>query len=376
MTSTDERAAAHDLLPPPGPIRLIDADGVRLDGTAHPLPPLDVLVRLHRRMVTGRRFDRQSAALTRQGRLAVYPSSLGQEACQVGAVLAMDEADWLFPTYRDCVALVARGLDPVEALTLLRGDWHCGYDPYLHRVAPQCTPLATAALHAVGLADAARRRGDELAVLAFLGDGATSEGDAHEALNFAAVYRAPVVFFVQNNQWAISVPLSRQTKAPTLAHKAVGYGMPGVQVDGNDAAAVHAVVAHALHAARAGAGPALVEAVTYRMDPHTNADDAGRYRDEAEVAEWRRRDPIARLERYLRTAGALDDAALHAVEEAAEREAAELRARMAQEPRVEPADLFAHVLARPSAQLRGQAALLAEELAAEGGAPAGPQEAR
>src|ERR1700683_3321449 len=213
------------LLPPANPVMLLDAAGraVAGDGPDDPgLPDADVLLALYRMMVLGRRFDTQATAPTKQGRLAVYPAARGQEACQIGAVLALRPQDWLFPTYRDSMALVARGVDPVEVLTLLRGDWHCGYDPYEHRVAPQCTPLATNTLHAVGLAYAATLKNQDQVALALLGDGATSEGDTHEALNFAGVWKAPVVFLVQNNGYAISVPLAKQTAAPTLAAKGVG----------------------------------------------------------------------------------------------------------------------------------------------------------
>src|SRR5579862_4649380 len=197
-------------------------------------------------MVLGRQVDVQCTALTKQGRLAVYPSSRGQDACEVGAVLALRGQDWLFPTYRDTVAILTRGVPAEQALTLLRGDWHCGYDPVQYRVAPQCTPLATNTLHAVGLAYAATLKNEDQVALALLGDGATSEGDTHEALNFAGVWKAPVVFLVQNNGYAISVPLAKQTAAPTLAHKGIGYGIAGVLVDGNDAAAVHSAVAAAI----------------------------------------------------------------------------------------------------------------------------------
>ncbi|GAA5066859.1 pyruvate dehydrogenase E1 component alpha subunit [Thermocatellispora tengchongensis] len=353
------------MLPSPQPLGLIDPDGKRTAYRGHPLPPPEVLRELHRRMVIGRRFDRQAGALTRQGRLAVYPSSHGQEACQIGGVLALGPGDWLFPTYRDSVALLTRGIDPVEVLTLLRGSWHSGYDPYRYKTGPQCTPLATNALHAVGLADAARRRGDDVAVLVLMGDGATSEGDAHEAFNFAAVYGAPVVFLIQNNGWAISVPLEKQSKAPTLAHKAVGYGIPGRLVDGNDAAIVYAVVHDALEKARGGGGPTVVEAVTYRIEAHTNADDPTRYRDDEEVAAWRRRDPIDRMEAYLRGNGLIDDAALDGVRAEAEEVAAGVRERMRADDHVAPAELFAHVYAEQTPQLREQAALLAAELAAD-----------
>ncbi|MFW5419459.1 pyruvate dehydrogenase (acetyl-transferring) E1 component subunit alpha [Nocardiopsis sp. CNT-189] len=341
-------------LPSAEPIALVDRTGRRTGESALAGPDQDVLTELLRGMVVGRRFDRQAGALARQGRLAVYPSSRGQEACQVGAALALGGRDWLFPTYRDSVALVTRGVDPAEVLTLLRGDWHSGYDPHRHRCAPQCTPLATSAPHAVGLAWAARRAGEEAAALVLMGDGATSEGDAHEAFNFAAVWRAPVVFLVQNNQWAISVPVRKQSAAPTLAHKAVGYGMPGLHVDGNDAAAVYAAVSGALQAARAGAGPALIEARTYRMDPHTNSDDPGRYRDPADDRYWAERDPLDRLEALLRSEGAVDDAAMERFAAEGERLAARVRERMAAEDDLSPGDLFEHVYASVPEHLRRQ----------------------
>ncbi len=277
----------------------------------------------------------------------------------------LQEQDWLFPSYRDTLAVVARGLDPVAALTLLRGDWHTGYDPREQRVAPLSTPLATQLPHAVGLAHAARLAGDEVVALAMVGDGGTSEGDFHEALNFAAVWRAPVVFLVQNNGFAISVPLAKQTAAPSLAHKAVGYGMPGRLVDGNDAAAVHEVLGEAVERARSGGGPTLVEAVTYRVEAHTNADDASRYRSDSEVEAWRAHDPIALLEGELTVRGLIDDEGIRAERDAAERMAADLRDRMNDDPPLDPMDLFANVYARQTAQLREQADQLRAELEAE-----------
>jgi pyruvate dehydrogenase E1 component alpha subunit len=198
-----------------------------------------------------------------------------------------------------------------------------------------------------------------------VGDGGTSEGDFHEALNFAAVWQAPVVFLVQNNGFAISVPLAKQTAAPSLAHKAVGYGMPGRLVDGNDAAAVYEVLSDAVRHARAGGGPTLVEAVTYRIDAHTNADDATRYRGDAEVETWREHDPILLLEGELTARGLLDEEARQAARDAAETMAADLRARMNQDASLDPMDLFDHVYAEPTSQLREQRALLRAELEAE-----------
>ncbi|MFE5186739.1 pyruvate dehydrogenase (acetyl-transferring) E1 component subunit alpha [Streptomyces sp. NPDC056628] len=372
MTVMEQRGAYRPSPPPawqprmdPAPL-LPDAEPHRVLGTeaAAEADP-DLLRRLYAELVRGRRYNAQATALTKQGRLAVYPSSTGQEACEVAAALALEERDWLFPSYRDTLAAVARGVDPVEALTLLRGDWHTGYDPYEHRVAPLCTPLATQLPHAVGLAHAARVKGDDVVALAMVGDGGTSEGDFHEALNFAAVWQAPVVFLVQNNGFAISVPLAKQTAAPSLAHKAVGYGMPGRLVDGNDAVAVHEVLREAVRRAREGGGPTLIEAITYRIDAHTNADDATRYRGDAEVDAWRDHDPIALLEHELTGRGLLDDAGRQAARDAAEAMAADLRERMNQDAALDPADLFAQVYAEPTPQLREQQAQLQAELDAE-----------
>jgi 2-oxoisovalerate dehydrogenase E1 component alpha subunit len=362
--ATATRTAAEDrLLPSAAPLQLIDPDGRPGDnpgGLALPEPRM--LLELYRRMVLGRRFDLQATTLTKQGRLAVYPSSHGQDACQVGAVLALRDDDWLFPTYRDTVAIVTRGVDPVDALSLLRGDWHCGYDPYRYRIAPQCTPLGTSTLHAVGLAHAARLKHQDQAALVLLGDGATSEGDTHEALNFAAVWRAPAVFLVQNNGYAISVPLAKQTAAPTLAAKGIGYGIPSLLIDGNDAAAVYSAVRTGIERGSAGQGPTLIEAITYRIEAHTNADDATRYRTDDEVRGWLGRDPIARLEAYLRAERLLDDEAAGRLAAEAEQLAADVRDRMSAEASADPAELFEHVYARPTAALERQRAALLEEL--------------
>jgi pyruvate dehydrogenase E1 component alpha subunit len=323
------------------------------------------LLRGYRGMVIGRRFDQQATNLAKQGYLTVYPSSLGQEACQVGAVMALREKDWLFPTYRDSVAIVSRGVDPGQALTQMRGDWHCGYDPKAARTAPHCTPLSTQASHAVGLTMAARLAGDDVVAVVLCGDGATSEGAFHEAVNLAAVFAAPVVFLVQNNGYAISVPLAQQTRAHSLAAKAVGYGIPGVQVDGNDLIKVHEAVGQAVETARRGGGPTLVVALTYRMGPHTNSDDPSRYRDEAEALVWRQRDPIDRLGATLRSRGQLDDAQQQAIDAEAERFAERTRHAVMDCPAPDPAEMFVHVYASPPTHLVAQAEMLARS---QGGA--------
>ncbi|MGW6915521.1 pyruvate dehydrogenase (acetyl-transferring) E1 component subunit alpha [Kitasatospora sp. NPDC054939] len=356
--ATAPRSDPAPLLPDASPVRVLGTPALEKYDPA-------LLRELYRRLVVGRRYNQQATTLTKQGRLAVYPASTGQEACQVAAALALGEHDWLFPSYRDTLAVVSRGVDPLEALTLLRGNAHTGYDPQATRTAPLCTPLATQAPHAVGLAHAARLAGEPAVALAMLGDGGTSEGDFHEALNFAAVLRAPVVFLVQNNGYAISVPLTAQSAAPSLAHKAVGYGMPGRLVDGNDAAAVHGVLTEAVERARTGGGPTLVEALTYRIEAHTNADDATRYRDDDEVAAWREHDPILQMERALRGLGVLDDGLVREAADEAEALAARMRAEFHADPELDPMALFAHVYAEPTPQLREQAAQLAAELAAE-----------
>jgi pyruvate dehydrogenase E1 component alpha subunit len=363
-TGTEGGVDTH-LLPSPVPVQLIDHHGEAHSDARYPLPDPQALLAGYGRLISGRRINDQANALVRQGRLAVYPSSHGQEACQVSAALVLQSQDWLFPTYRDTVAVITRGVDPLEVFTLLRGDWHSGYDPYELHVAPQATPLATQLLHAVGVAHAAKLRGEDTVVLALCGDGATSEGDFHEALNFAAVFHVPVVFFVQNNEYAISVPLKNQSVAPSLAHKAIGYGMPGERVDGNDLAALLSVLGAAVDSARSGGGPALIEAHTYRMQAHTNADDATRYRAAEDVDKWVPKDPISRLRTYLRGLSLLDDAVEEQFAAEAEALAASIRAGLNADVEVDPQELFAHVYTQKTAQLREQADLLRDELSRE-----------
>lgn len=358
--------ASQRFLPAEEPIALLDPQGLALPSQRYDMPKDERMLRAFDGLITARRLNEQAYALVRQGRLAVYPSSHGQEACQVAAAQVLTEDDWLFPTYRDTAAVVARGVDPIEVLTLFKGDWHTGYDPYVHNVAPQATPLSTQLLHGVGVAHAAKMRGEKTVVMALCGDGATSEGDFHEALNFAAVFNVPVVFFIQNNEYAISVPLARQTVAPSLAHKAIGYGMPGERVDGNDIAALLQVLSSAVEQARAGGGPQLVEAHTYRMQAHTNADDETRYRDRGEVEKWESKDPIRRAEAYLRAQGVLDDEVKRTFTEAAEENAAQMRQILNQEGPTDPRLLFEHVYSEPTQQLHEQYDLVLDELEREG----------
>ncbi|PJJ44546.1 pyruvate dehydrogenase E1 component alpha subunit [Glutamicibacter mysorens] len=350
-----------NLLNPDGTLRPEDQQGTE-PGHEYPLPSPARLLEAYAALVTGRRVNDQNSALVRQGRMAVYPSSHGQEACQIAAALCLGENDWLFPTYRDTVAVLTKGVAPMEVMTSFRGEWHCGYDPKAYNCAPMSTPLTTQLLHAVGVAHAAKLRGEDTVVVAMCGDGATSEGDFHEALNFAAVFNLPVIFFVQNNKYAISVPLSQQSAAPSLAHKAVGYGMAGERVDGNDLMALMAIMTRAVRMARDGNGPLLIEAHTYRMQAHTNADDDKRYREDSEVQEWIAKDPVTRMKAYLDDAGLLTDETVAKITADAEAVAKTLRDGMNQEANTDPRELFEHVYSAKSPQLAEQQAILVDEL--------------
>lgn len=344
---------------------------VGADGSLGPSRERDVdltpdrLRDLYRLMVVGRRLERQATTLARQGVLGVYASSRGQEACEIGAVAALDEGDWLFPTYRDSLAAFARGVEMADVLALFVGSGQCGFDPRAHRVAPLCTPLATHLPHAVGLAMAASLRHDPVVALALLGDGASSEGDSHEAMNFAGVTGAPCVFLVQNNQYAISVPLRRQTAAVSIALRAAGCGIAGAVVDGNDVVSVYACVRDAVQRARGGGGPTLIEALTYRLEPHTTSDDPARYRSEEEVARWRERDPIDRLRHLLVEKSALDPAFERAVEEEGEACATRVRERLRGAAAGDPLEMFDGVRQVASPDLLRQRAEVAAILEAE-----------
>jgi pyruvate dehydrogenase E1 component alpha subunit len=261
---------------------------------------------MYREMVLARRLDAEGTALQRQGELGMWIPCLGQEAAQVGSARAFAPTDMVFPSYREHAVALARGVTPAELLAIFRGVGHGGWDPSARRFGMYAIVLGAQTLHAVGYAMAARWEATDESVGVYFGDGASSQGDVSEALNWAAVHRAPVVFCCQNNQWAISVPASRQTRVP-LYRRAAGFGLPSVRVDGNDVLAVLAATRWALAHTRGGGGPAFVESFTYRMGPHTTSDDPTRYRDDVEVDRWRALDPIVRLRRHLdreRLAGA------------------------------------------------------------------------
>jgi pyruvate dehydrogenase E1 component alpha subunit len=274
----------------------------------------DDLRATYRDMVLTRRFDDEATSLQRQGELALYAQSRGQEAAQVGSGRALAPQDYVFPSYREHGVLHVRGVDPVDRLRLYRGEDHGGWDPNEHNVHLYTLVIGSHALHATGYAMGIQRDGlvgtgdasRDAAVVTYFGDGATSQGDVNEALVFAAVNNAPVVFFCQNNQWAISEPTTKQSRVP-IYKRGEGFGVPSVRVDGNDVLACYAVTAEALERAHHGGGPTFIEAYTYRMGAHTTSDDPSRYRDRAEEEHWRRRDPVERLEALLRAEGGWDE---------------------------------------------------------------------
>jgi pyruvate dehydrogenase E1 component alpha subunit len=334
--------------------RFLDPSGE----TVAPLPEFasdrTALLALYRGMVLTRTFDAKAIALQRTGRLGTYASSLGQEAVAVGLAAAMRPGDVLLPSFREHGAQLWRGVTLKELFLYWGGDERGNDFAGPRSDFPNCVPVGSHAPHAVGVALAFRLRKEERAAVCVFGDGATSKGDVAEALNMAGVWKVPAVFVVNNNGWAISVPLARQTAAQTLAQKAIAAGIPGEQVDGNDVIAVRFVTERALERARAGEGPSLIEAVTYRLSDHTTADDAGRYRDDREVSRHWTAEPIARLRTYLANTGAWDkddeERLLEACRRAVDRAADEYLA----EAPPGPAAMFDHAFAALPAELASQ----------------------
>lgn len=334
-------------------LRLIAPDGSPVGDTDVGLPPADLRALL-RWMILARHLDRECMALQRQGELTVYPPFEGQEAAQVGSAFALRIGDMAFPSFRELAAAMVRGVDVVEYLQYHRGTWHGGpYDPSVSGFAPICVPVATQIIHAVGWALGAKLEGSEACSIAYFGDGSASEGDFHEGANLAAVFGAPAILFCQNNGWAISVPPEEQYLAP-IAARAAGYGLPGVRVDGNDVLAVYRATREAVDRATAGGGPTLIEAMTYRIGPHSTADDATRYRDEAQVERYRALDPIERYRRFLAASGVADDAFVAACEEEARSWVGEVRGALVELDAPPAEDVFDHVFGNPPSTLAAQ----------------------
>jgi 2-oxoisovalerate dehydrogenase E1 component subunit alpha len=360
-------AAAAGLAPAAGAaedlVQLLTPEGQRIQ---HPDYPLDVSARelrgLYRDLVLVRRLDTEAISLQRQGELGLWASLLGQEAAQVGSGRALSPQDMAFPSYREHGVAWCRGVDPLKLIELFRGVSNGGWDPAEHKFHLYTIVIGSQTLHATGYAMGVQRDGATgdgtngdggEAVIAYFGDGATSQGDVSEAFNWAAVNNAPIVFFCQNNQWAISEPLERQSRVP-LYQRSRGFGFPGLRVDGNDVLACLAVTRAALKAAREGQGPTLIEAFTYRMGAHTTTDDPTRYRVAAELEAWKLRDPIERVKAYLLRAGAADTDFIDQVDAEADQLGAWLRDATRAMPDPAPREMFEHVYAGPQPILDGE----------------------
>ena len=331
----------------PDLVQLLTPEG---DLVEHPEYSIDLTPEeyrgLYRDMVLVRRIDAEGTALQRQGELGLWAPLLGQEAAQVGSGRAQTAEDYAFPTYREHGVAWCRDVDPVNLLGMFRGVNNGGWDPNEKNFHLYTIVIGSQTLHATGYAMGMQRDGREAAVIAYFGDGASSQGDVNEAFVFASVNNAPVVFFCQNNQWAISEPNERQFRVP-LYQRAAGFGFPGVRVDGNDVLACLAVTRAALERARSGNGPMLVEAFTYRMGAHTTSDDPTRYRSSDELEEWKAKDPIARMRAFLEKNDYADEAFFKSVDDEADEIAADIRARCVSMPDPKPVSIFDHVYAEP-----------------------------
>src|ERR671927_1679149 len=337
------------VLPAEGDLRRVIGDGETIPDAAVEGLDEDDLLELYRSLVLLRTYDERSLVYHRQGRIGTYAIFWNHEAMQAGAVHALEDDDWIFPSYRESAIGLLRGMPPETVLSWWRGHPAGWWNPEDYRVASICVPIATHVPHAAGLAWGKKLKGESACAIVFFGDGATSEGSFHEGANFAAVTGAPLVLFCNNNYWAISTPLTAQTRADTLADKAVGYGMPGVRVDGTDVLAVYEATREAVERARAGDGPTFIEGVTYRAAPHATADDPRAHIDLERVEEERKRECVGRYEAYLERLGVLDPA--HAEEVRAEAQELMRRgiAQAEAEPPPDPELVFAHAYVDPPA---------------------------
>jgi 2-oxoisovalerate dehydrogenase E1 component alpha subunit len=348
---TDLVEALPPVQPSEGPdfVQLLTPEGQRISHPDYSLDISDAEIRdLYRDLVLVRRIDTEATALQRQGELGLWAGLLGQEAAQVGAGRALTDRDFAFPTYREHGVAYCKGVDPVTLLGLFRGTSQGGWDPQTNGFGLYTIVIGSQTLHATGYAMGLQRDGGDGAAMAFFGDGASSQGDVNEAFVWASVFNAPVVFFCQNNQWAISEPLERQTRIP-LYQRAQGFGFPGVRVDGNDVLAVLAVTRAALARAREGSGPMLIEAFTYRMGAHTTSDDPTRYRLAAELETWKLKDPIERVKAYLIRSELAEKEFFEAVDAEANELGTRVRRSCLEMPDPRPVAMFENIYAEPNA---------------------------
>jgi pyruvate dehydrogenase E1 component alpha subunit len=339
----------------------------RVDSQLLPDLSQEQLLPWHRTMLLTRRFDERLLSLQRQGRVGTFAPVKGQEAAQIGAVAPLQPDDWVVPSFRETAAAIYRGI-PLAGLFIFQAGYNEGSRlPDEQCMLPIAVPVGTQIPHAVGIGYGMKYRRQQQVVLVFFGDGATSEGDFHEGLNFAGVFSTPTIFLCQNNHWAISVPRHKQTRAQTLAQKALAYGFPGIQVDGNDVFAVYVAVQEAVERARAGQGPTLIECITYRLSLHTTADDPTKYRSEAEVNTWLKRDPLLRLQKFLLNKKMLSKKHLEALEKdvTAEIDQAWQEAQAQMATLGDPLDIFEHVYADMPPYLEEQRHAFRQFLAAQ-----------
>ncbi len=341
-----------------GLVQLLTPEGERVENPRFPLElSVDEIRALYRDLVLVRRIDTEAVALQRQGELGIWASLLGQEAAQIGSGRALTPRDMVFPTYREHGVAWCRGLDPMKLLELFRGVSHGGWDPAEHNFQLYSIVIGSQTLHATGYAMGIQRDGetgeDGAAAIVYFGDGATSQGDVNESFIWASVFNAPVVFFCQNNQWAISEPLEKQSRIP-LYQRARGFGFPGVRVDGNDVLACLAVTRAALQAAREGQGPTLIEAYTYRMGAHTTSDDPTRYRLAAELEAWKLKDPIERVKAYLVRGGLAEAPFFADIEKEAAELGTQIRRACLSMPDPRPVQIFENVYAEPHSLLTAE----------------------
>ena len=347
-------------------LSILDEHG-NLDAALEPSIPDDKLLELHHAMLLGRRFDERLLNLQRQGRVGTFPPITGQEAAHLGTAAVLRSSDWMIPAFRETAAELWRGRT-MESVILATNGFNEGlHIPDGINNLPMSIPVGSQILHAVGIAWAIKHSQKDDVAMVFFGDGATSEGDFHEGLNFAGVYQTPAIFVCQNNQWAISIPRNQQTRSKTIAQKALAYGLPGIQVDGNDLLAVYAAADEAVARARAGGGATLIECVTYRMQVHTTADDPKRYRSDDEVELWRKRDPLPRFQDYLTHKKLLDEDAIAAEEEKvkAEIQKAVEQAEAQMQTPGNPLDMFSHAYAEMPTHIGEQKEYLNRLLAEE-----------
>ena len=346
-------------------LQILDENG-KIDSKLMPKLSKETMVEMYKTMVASRVFDNKAFSLQRQGRLGTYAQILGQEASDVGSSFALGENDWLVPTYRNVAALIAAGMEMKAILQYWGGDERGHALPTKHSILPISIPIGTQILHAMGIAWAIQKKREKAGVIVHFGDGATSTGDFHEAMNFAGVFNVPCVFLCENNEWAISVPRKIQTAAKTLAQKAIAYGFEGIQVDGNDVFAVYKATKDALEKGYSGKGPTMIECLTYRMGHHTTSDDATKYRDPKDLEVWAKKDPIARLEKYLLNENVISKKDVEQTAKWAEEEVGKAVKGYEETPKPKATDMFDYLFEKRTKILDEQRELMEKYLEEEG----------